>query len=624
MHAEILSAVFPPQYPNGQLMHHKGPHNPQTGQLNPQSHNIHKGFCSYQPTFGNGHLDGSQPKASVLIQHAEEPTVTANFIATVHQPPTFYDYHRLPKHSNPPTHGQPPFGAGHVDANRLQVPMPAVVPENEVTMLQHGGAEPYEHPGTYPSNHYHQHSDREKLPVETNTIRFDQNQQLNRSRSHSPPMQVAVLEDEVIVVLDPSGIDAHNYPSDHQQQFSDCEKIRAEINALSFGQGQHYNRSRSHTPTQVMLSECDVIVVLDPSGIDAHNNSESYPSDYHQQQPSDCGMNSTKSATASFNQHQQPNYSRSPTPTQTAKSNTCQEQREAIPSQEESGFSKQNAEFIPRGRQCLITAQTPPRQPSVSVDHQPTPTLKECQPQTPSIESEPVFYPPPTPGFRVITEPQPEFYLLEHEPMTDEQAATSVYNYFSERNNSSKQAHAEQELSRLILSSPFMTGCLGEVVHWANILFFEEKLTVAKVDLQWSDPLDLRFEPSSGGLIGTTELKPDHTGGFQTRIILSRQRLMSGTYDQRLVLSAILHECIHAYLFICRGFAATEEGGHTRGFREIARLIDCWVDGDGSFLRLGCQEADLESFRTRTGHGWDCGEGSWGLDNGFLWTSSRL
>ncbi|KAH0534026.1 hypothetical protein FGG08_007373 [Glutinoglossum americanum] len=92
--------------------------------------------------------------------------------------------------------------------------------------------------------------------------------------------------------------------------------------------------------------------------------------------------------------------------------------------------------------------------------------------------------PPLTPGFRVIREPQPRFYLLRHETVTDEQAATSVYNHFSQRKNNPRQIKAEQELSRLILFSPFMTSCLGEVIHWANILFFEGKLTVEKVDLQ--------------------------------------------------------------------------------------------------------------------------------------------
>lgn len=80
--------------------------------------------------------------------------------------------------------------------------------------------------------------------------------------------------------------------------------------------------------------------------------------------------------------------------------------------------------------------------------------------------------------------------------------------------------------------------------------------------------------------------------------MLSSAILKDKKWSRRLLISTFLHELIHSYMFICCGFGAREEGGHTKGFREIARLIDDWAGGEeGARLYLGRVEADLELFR---------------------------
>ncbi|KAI9779075.1 MAG: hypothetical protein M1839_007741 [Geoglossum umbratile] len=647
MHVEMLAPAFPPPYAHGQLMHHKSSYD-QSDQLRPPLHAIHKELSSYRPTPSIGHCNDVQSKGPVPVQYPEKPVAAANFIAAGYPTPTSYEEiinnsltgcFQPSKPSNVPALAervQPTIGVGHTDASRLQTSVPVVVLDAqtfpEVFALKHSGG-PYEYVGDCTSNRHHNHPDREQIPGGTTTASFSHCDHLDHHRPQAPILVVFPEPQKYPEILAPGrgGTESYEhggiFPCDHHRQQPEFENVLADTAAIGFEQHQRPVRSRPQTPMPVAVPEIQTFSSITVLG---HSGTEPYPSSHHRQR-SECEKIPVETSTAGFGQSQPLGRSRSHTPTSVASGDIYLELPDSTPPrQQELGPYKQGTDFVSGGYQYPNPANPPTRQPQVGVNHAPIPVRGSSRPQTPTppilspIRAEPVLFPPPTPGFRVITEAQPEFYLLQHDPMTDEQAAASVYNHFSQRNANPEQARAEQELSRLILSSPLMTSCLGEVVHWANILFFEEKLTVAKVDLQWSDPSDPRFDPQSGGLIGTTELKPDHTGGFQTRIILSRQRLMSGTYDQRLVLSAILHECVHAYLFICRGFEAMEDGGHTKGFREIARLIDSWVDGDGSYLRLHSTEADLESFRTSAGHGWNCGKAAWGQDNGFLWTSSGL
>jgi SprT-like family len=648
MHAEMLAPSFPPPYAHGQLMHHKSSYNP-SDQLKPPLHTIHKDFSSYQPAPSIGHYESARSKGPAPAQYPEKPVAAANLVAAVYQTPTQYEEITCnsantcyqPSNAPPFTErSQPFFDTGHLQTSVLVV-APDIQTVPEVFALNHNGNEPYEQAGNCAPNHHCNPPEHEQILAGTTTANFSYYEHLDRDRPQAPALVVFPEPQKFpeIPILGRGGPEPYEHggslPSNHHHQRLEFESVPTETVAIGFEQHQRPVRSRSQTPKQAVAAETQPfsgIIVLEHNGAESYEPTTSYPPPpAHQRPPSECEKIPVETSTASFNQSQPLVRSRSHTPTAVASCDVYPERPDIAPSrQREPGPYGRGTDFASNGYQYPSPADPPAHQAQAGVNHAPVPVRGNSRPQSPTqpvlspIRSEPVLYPPPTPGFRVITETQPDFYLLEHDPMTDEEAAASVYNHFSQHNANKEQARAEQELSRLILSSPLMTGCLGEVVHWANILFFEGKLTVAKVDLQWSDPSDPRFDPQSGGLIGTTELKPDHTGGFQTRIILSRQRLMSGTYDQRLVLSAILHECVHAYLFICRGFEAMENGGHTDGFRNIARLIDSWVDGDGSYLRLHSTEADLESFRTSAGHGWNCSRASWGQDNGFLWTSSRL
>lgn len=201
--------------------------------------------------------------------------------------------------------------------------------------------------------------------------------------------------------------------------------------------------------------------------------------------------------------------------------------------------------------------------------------------------------------------------------ISDEEAAKSVERYLRPSDSSRDRLHAEQELIRLILSSPFEERRLPEVLHYANIVFFDGWLTASVWPLRWRPS-----SQESGDIIGTTELRRTRSGRFETRITLSTSILQNSAYSQRLVLSTLLHEAIHSYLFVRRGFAATENGGHSRGFRHIARLIDEWI-GDETYLQLHRTEAILENFETKSKCGWRMDTSTWGTEeHGFKWVRS--
>ncbi|KAI9806417.1 MAG: hypothetical protein M1833_003604 [Piccolia ochrophora] len=196
---------------------------------------------------------------------------------------------------------------------------------------------------------------------------------------------------------------------------------------------------------------------------------------------------------------------------------------------------------------------------------------------------------------------------------SDEEAAECVIRHFINRHLVPRQLRAEASLIRLVLSSPLCEARIEDVVHLADVVFFED-LLASKVEWHWSNPTQSRFRVD---VLGTTEVRPDANGDFETRVTLSKPMLQNPAYGQRLVLSAIFHEMIHSYLFIRRGFEARCEGGHSQGFREIARLIDDWV-GDERYLQLYLTKANLESFETRQAeHGWNQTTSAWGQDNGF-------
>ncbi|KAI9887302.1 MAG: hypothetical protein M1823_000896 [Watsoniomyces obsoletus] len=259
-------------------------------------------------------------------------------------------------------------------------------------------------------------------------------------------------------------------------------------------------------------------------------------------------------------------------------------------------------------------------------------------------------------------------FLVHPWQATDAEAAECVVrHYLLNRHLDSRQIDAEHHLLRLLLSSPLHETSLLDIVRYADILFFEGLLG-PNVDLRWSSGDEVgqkeclngggwegdfrasrfrtttttttgRGRPPPHGhghqqdpslvlpvIIGTTVLRSTRSNAFEARIILSDSILHSGRYDQRLVLSTILHETIHAYLFVRRGLPATAEGGHTAGFKAIARFLDEWI-GDLDYLRLSHDRADLKKFRVPDGHGpgWDPETRSWGQKGvDFILMSSEV
>ncbi|EPE24562.1 hypothetical protein GLAREA_08414 [Glarea lozoyensis ATCC 20868] len=180
---------------------------------------------------------------------------------------------------------------------------------------------------------------------------------------------------------------------------------------------------------------------------------------------------------------------------------------------------------------------------------------------------------------------------------TDERAASRVAEHFKARKH--RRGKHEDILRKIIkLEDPKDVGeiddkSLSSIVTTCDTIFFGGALA-GRVQWEWSSQERYHSE-----LIGTTALrKCSDREGYETLIILSEPILTSSLYDRRLLLSAFIHELIHCYLFIRCGFKARNEGGHTRGWHDIAYIINkCinkWVGGD--YLSLCNMKANLTHF----------------------------
>jgi hypothetical protein len=180
---------------------------------------------------------------------------------------------------------------------------------------------------------------------------------------------------------------------------------------------------------------------------------------------------------------------------------------------------------------------------------------------------------------------------------TDDVAALRVTKHFKARKH--KRRQHEDILRRIIkLEDPKDAGdiddkSLSSIVTTCDTIFFGGTLA-GRVQWEWSSQDRYHSE-----LIGTTALrKCNDRDGYETLIILSEPILRSSRYDRRLLLSAFIHELIHCYLFIRCGFTARNEGGHTKGWHDIASIINkCinkWVGGD--YLSLCNMKANLKHF----------------------------
>ena len=198
---------------------------------------------------------------------------------------------------------------------------------------------------------------------------------------------------------------------------------------------------------------------------------------------------------------------------------------------------------------------------------------------------------PPALPASSVPSTEPSILAEPSDLISDMEAAALVETHLSQRHSDPAQLAAERKLIQLMGTYPFCAdSIISEVMACADTLFFRGQLK-SRVQWRWANTCS-----GSPSIIGTTSLREVGPGDYMTQITLSKAALRREEFDQRLVIAAILHEAIHSYLFVVRGFWARREGGHTDGFRAIAGLIDDWVGND--FLRLRDVEARLEHFRT--------------------------
>lgn len=182
--------------------------------------------------------------------------------------------------------------------------------------------------------------------------------------------------------------------------------------------------------------------------------------------------------------------------------------------------------------------------------------------------------------------------------LSDLAAARLVRSHLTSFRRRSPDSQPERILRALITPKsrgadfPLDNDALRSIFSAANELFFASRLA-RRVAWDWSHPACDQYESH---IVGTTALRRcARLGGWETLIVLSTPILRDTKYNRRLLISTFLHEMIHSYMFVTCGLKASQDGGHTEGFRQIAAVIDEWAGKE--YLRLGDMEADLERFR---------------------------
>lgn len=131
---------------------------------------------------------------------------------------------------------------------------------------------------------------------------------------------------------------------------------------------------------------------------------------------------------------------------------------------------------------------------------------------------------------------------------------------------------------------------LQGIFYAANEIFFRGSLK-GRVTWTWDE-----VDRLATNLIGTTAWRDAPDGhGYETLIVLSKQILKNKKYNRRLLIATFIHELIHSYLFVYCGYHPDDCGGHTSGFKRIAKLINHWV-GEENLLQLHKMEAELSDF----------------------------
>lgn len=200
-------------------------------------------------------------------------------------------------------------------------------------------------------------------------------------------------------------------------------------------------------------------------------------------------------------------------------------------------------------------------------------------------------------GLAISADADYDSYVDDEGMLDDDRAARKVEFHLAVYRQRNRNSQHERILKSLIC--PKSAGAefeiddvaLQGIFYAANELFFYGKLK-GRVTWDWSDHTSSKYQSK---IIGTTALrKAASIGGYETLIVLSHPILKNKRYNRRLLISTFLHELIHSYLFICCGFRARRKGGHTEGFRRIAKLIDKWIGPQ--ILYLCNMEADLDDF----------------------------
>lgn len=227
--------------------------------------------------------------------------------------------------------------------------------------------------------------------------------------------------------------------------------------------------------------------------------------------------------------------------------------------------------------------------PEHSMQHAPRPTFP--------LGRSPLFMEKTLRGLSISSDTEYDSYVEDGGVLPDDKAARKVEFHLAVYRQRNRNSQHERILKSLIC--PKFAGAefeiddvaLQGIFYAANELFFYGKLK-GRVTWDWSDHTSSKYQSK---IIGTTALrKAPNIGGYETLIVLSHPILKNKKYNRRLLISTFLHELIHSYLFICCGFRARHRGGHTEGFRRIARQIDKWIGPQ--ILYLCNMEADLDDF----------------------------
>ncbi|KIW06936.1 uncharacterized protein PV09_02598 [Verruconis gallopava] len=179
------------------------------------------------------------------------------------------------------------------------------------------------------------------------------------------------------------------------------------------------------------------------------------------------------------------------------------------------------------------------------------------------------------------------------QPTTDEDAALAAIAAFSQLTPDQQDAQAKiATIRKEEDANPFVN--IHELFALYDVLYFRS-LLVSKVDISWSSRLTL--------CAGMCEISKDQEGKY-TRIKLKMSEPLLKYRTRSDTINTLLHEAIHAYLFITTGWRHARGGdgtGHGKGFQLLADAISNHGGYEVTVFHKFHEEVD--SYRT---HIWKC------------------